>query len=494
MLVFFALFFILTLLRSQGANDKGESYVRHIDTLSKFFPALFSSAFTLLILIINFKSTEKDGSDLLIVSKPIRRSSMFFSKILITALFVISFQVLAFFAYWISATTDRNSTFNTRVRFAASISLGGMLYQAILLSILLVFAAFSNTLSLISLGLLFSAVAPIVSLVLAQVGNGVPRDGWKPFQASLLKISELHKNESKDLSSDEKLKLIDLETEWNTRPMGTEAANKELAAYYHWREGNWYKDFAKYDIWSHWGGFMDMFVQRDSTDKRVAQDWYPTAGMLQIDPRNTMEVEFEANGVVNKHRLAFLLNPGNLNINSHGFVESRETYNTLSVFYDVYRSLKAKGFITNNSTNTSLPTDVDYNALSPAEKGLLKSLSIFMSSKLFFWKIDNLMIMDNLMTLPYKVHFTMTLLDDIKANSNFAIYSKTTGVSKWMKYTRPTKVDEAHRPSILIADKPNGLWISKPYVKKETSFYIWLPFAFVMFMIATCLYWKKEIK
>ena len=99
MLLFFALFFILTSMRSQGANDKGESYVGHIDTLSKFFPALFSSAFTLLILIINFKSTEKDGSDLLIVSKPIKRSSMFFSKILMTSLFVIVFQVLAFFVY-----------------------------------------------------------------------------------------------------------------------------------------------------------------------------------------------------------------------------------------------------------------------------------------------------------------------------------------------------------------------------------------------------------
>ena len=166
----------------------------------------------------------------------------------------------------------------------------------------------------------------------------------------------------------------------------------------------------------------------------------------------------------------------------------------MSLFYDVYRSLKAKGFIINDSTTASLPTDAEYDALSPDEKGLLSSLSIFMKSKLFFWKIDNLMIMGHLMILPYKVRFTMSLLDDAKANPNFAIYSKATGVTKWMKYTRPAKIDETHRPAMLITDKPNGLWISKPYVKKETSFYIWLPFAFIMFIIAGCLYWKKEIK
>lgn len=239
---------------------------------------------------------------------------------------------------------------------------------------------------------------------------------------------------------------------------------------------------------------MDMFVQRDSTDRRAAQDWYPTAGMLQIELGNTIEVEFEANGVVNKHRIAFLANPANLNINSHGFVESRETYNTLSLFYDVYRSLKAKGFIVNNSTTTSLPSAADFDALSQEEKSLLSSLSSFMASKLFYWKIESMIIMGNNMILPYKVRFTMSLLDDIKANPNFAIYSKATGVTKWMKYTRPTKIDDKHHSAILIADKPNGLWVSKPYVKKETSFYIWMPFAFIMFTIATCLYWKKEIK
>lgn len=101
---------LLAILSANSANNEHRSSLTAIATFTKFFPFLFAVLFSALVITHIFKEGESDGSELIVVAKPLTRMQIVFGKFILSIAYVFAFQIVMFAGYIVFTQFDKNST------------------------------------------------------------------------------------------------------------------------------------------------------------------------------------------------------------------------------------------------------------------------------------------------------------------------------------------------------------------------------------------------
>lgn len=91
-------------------NNQHATSLGAISTFTKFFPFLFAVLFSALVITHIFKEGESDGSELIVVAKPLTRSQIVMGKFLLSLIYVFAFQVIMFIGYILFTQFDSYAT------------------------------------------------------------------------------------------------------------------------------------------------------------------------------------------------------------------------------------------------------------------------------------------------------------------------------------------------------------------------------------------------
>ena len=484
---------LMVALRSIEKNKGGESLIESIDMYTMFFPFLLSTAFSLLVIIFNFKSTEKDGSDLLVCSKPVRRLSIFGSKFIVLIGSIILFQFYAFISLLVAGATDKEASGHTILTFAGSISFGGFLIQMIMASILVICAAFLNITSIISMGLLFSAVIPIASMVITTISEASPTKFWSPeVAASNLRRLELNEDDPDSNYVTDEVKKTSTEEEYSYNLQVGNSSS--INHYYAWQGRNWYRDFVPFDIWYQWSGIMNLFrPERTNNMTSDVQNWYAATGFLGLPKDCTIDVEFEVNGKVIEHKFAFFTRNWWNVYDEWKHMQNDASGNTMPAVLRDYKALEQKGYISYDRAHQGAPN----SPITPNQKRLLNLIKKFNSSEDFYEKYNSTY-------LPYLNifnHYRLFLFllqkqqEKQKNHELFSVYAENSGSTPgWIDYKRPSTMKRGANSAILRVDRPLSLYVSEPYIERKYIIEIWMGILAFMTLVASLVYTRKEFK
>lgn len=298
----------------KNSNSAGNSYVSEISTYSKFIPFVLSTLITCLYIIYIFKHGEQDGTELLIASKPLKRNQIIIGKFIVLILWLLFWQVLLF-AITISYTQYDDSALPIeRLKFSASISVGGFIVQLILSSFFTFLSKWFSNIAIIIFGTLGATIIPITSMIIAPLSGGqatnVSRLGvtWNKVTDSSIvtkvtnQVELLYDNIDKETDPVKKRELInqlqnaDIDTMKTmddiriTRPTYDEKNIATREAYFRDR---WYEKIESFDLWYQWSGFYEIIMGKENISpssivKWSIDDYFPNLDKkFSVDPTST---------------------------------------------------------------------------------------------------------------------------------------------------------------------------------------------------------------
>ena len=241
-----------------SANNMGGTAISSINTFTKFFPFLFATLFSALSINHIFKEGEQDGSELIVVAKPLTRIQIIGTKFLMLLTVIGIYQLVATAGYIAIAYNDHYATSTERMNFVASLSLGGFIVQIIAASVIVMISAVLGKVGTTTVSILFAAIVPIASFTISPLGGGqafdiMPSNNEKTY---ILKY---------DGSGTDVENIVEAKDNYYTAPR----SDDEFNAY---KSKQWYDKAAYGDIWYQWGRFYSMFTE-DRRKESLVQNW-----------------------------------------------------------------------------------------------------------------------------------------------------------------------------------------------------------------------------
>ena len=252
------IFATMTLLAMPGANRDGQTILGSISTFNKFFPFLFATLFSALSVNHIFKEGELDGSELIVVAKPLTRMQIILTKFLMLLTVILLYQIVCLITYFAIAATDKVATTTVKNEWIGSLAIGGFVVQIIAASVIVMISAVLGKVGTTVVSILFAAIIPILSFTITPLGRGqgfdvVPKDSQK---ANTLVYRQVNGKE--------------ILTEDPENMYMTISGNE--AAYNDYKSKQWYDKAAYADVWYQWGRFYSMFT-KSKGESSLVQNW-----------------------------------------------------------------------------------------------------------------------------------------------------------------------------------------------------------------------------
>lgn len=294
--VFIALYAVMSYFMITSGNDSGVSAIENVSTFDKFFPFLFGALFASFVVVHVFKDGEADGTELTIISKPLTRSQIIFSKFLVVLGMLFIFQLFMFFVYLGVSMIDTQVEFSSQVAYAGSFAVGGLIVQIIITSVIILIASFMGRTGTIVIGILASAAFPILSFSITPLTNGQPFNltGFenKRYSLSVDENGEFVKNTDQIyFGTEEQLTNIDAdgngvisaaEAEADSRGYWTSVVNYE--------DSQTYAGISYIDVWYQWGRFYDLFNPSTGASSAIAQRWSQQEVTMNVEDKDLIQI------------------------------------------------------------------------------------------------------------------------------------------------------------------------------------------------------------
>lgn len=239
-------------------------FVEQVNAFTRIIPFMFGISFVSLITVYVFKEPEEDGTELLIVSKPIRRWQVILGKFSIIIFWIIAFNIIIFIACISIVQTDTFSLSKERINFSLSMGIGGMVVSSIAGMIVIFISSYVGKIGSVAIGIATASLFPIISNIIVQVSKA---DATKPFNSASYLINEKQANEAIVNQADNYIQNEDASVDLNQlisidrihyQPLLQDEKQKAND----FINGGWYKYFAYVDIWYQWSQFYEMFTDQ----------------------------------------------------------------------------------------------------------------------------------------------------------------------------------------------------------------------------------------
>lgn len=264
LITIFSIAFV-ALLTSLIIKNTNESFaagkaLESISTFDKFGPFLFATLYASIIITHVFKEGEQDGSELIIVAKPLTRKEILIAKFLMTIFMLILYQLIMLLAYFFIALGDQKATWEIRINWMFSLFLGGIIIQLIVGSVIMLLSAVMSKVGTIVVSILVAALTPIISYTLSPLAKGQAFELDNSNTIKKLHGFNMGKYVENDFSS-----TINAENVYNYINNETNFDN--------YQKNRWYDQAAYFDIWYQWGRFYSIFTSGNKNDFGLVQKW-----------------------------------------------------------------------------------------------------------------------------------------------------------------------------------------------------------------------------
>lgn len=231
----------------------------NLNVLPFIFLFIFGSIFSVILSLNIFKSGEEDGTELLIVSKPISRTQIVVSKFIILVSWLFIYSIFIFLTSFLVelflkerlVTKARESgkelgTYDIFL-FSISVFLGNFIVLLLTSSLIVLLSSFFGKVATLLIGTLIPTIVPIVSLVLEGIAP------VKPPSVSSSSFSYFLSNSSNSVVEPnvffvyDKNKLIVDEKTYTNEP-------KKLDEY----SSSAYYLFSPFNVWLHFRGLYSL--------------------------------------------------------------------------------------------------------------------------------------------------------------------------------------------------------------------------------------------
>ncbi|WKX02231.1 ABC transporter permease [Candidatus Mycoplasma mahonii] len=327
-------FSILAYMEIKSANNVsynqilGSAKVNNWLTFDYFIPFLFGTLVTAFIVIHCFKDGESDGTELIIVAKPLTRSQIIFGKFISTLGALVIYHILCLIVYMIIGSFDQVATPNEKITFAFSFAIGGFIVQLFVVGIITLLASLFEKVGTLVTAILFAAVLPIASFIIAPLTGAY---GTSDYTHSAKHPTNIIKSYVKETG-----KFI-------TVPVNIIDTN-DLEGMDNAEKKNKYKTISKFDPWYQWGRFYNVFINAPKV-KNVGM-----AGNMKNDHAKKLELMNDPkysdikiiDVVIDNELQEFILVRGDIeHYNENGTEFIPPTHNSLSIkkYADNFMSL-----------------------------------------------------------------------------------------------------------------------------------------------------------
>ena len=510
----------LGILHIINVNNVNRAAIYSIDQNDKFLPFILSSLLTALVIVYIFKTGQSDGTDLLVAAKPISRLKMIAGKFIVLIVFLIGIQLVMFLMYFSYAQQDKFATGKIRFRYALALSVGGLIIQFIVASLVTLAALFISKVGLIMITLLGAAVMPIISMIIGPISLIGP-SGVEGATGTYTLISDkYYKDVTKKLDgiyseldkeivkaktdivakpglssiSDERWKKagVDLNIYEGINYNQTHirhAGKKFVRSSEKYLKDRWYKKAAPFDIWYHWSSFYDQILPK-SVDTH--QLWNPVKRTIGYDTSFSMNPITKTNkgDIFSK---IFLVS------SNHTAVYAGKHLSNIQTIFD--RIIKP---------------------ITRTKKLVIPFEDMFKNADYSFYERMNA-IMDFTQGksrdhITYATYIIYTRLVEYykkqKTGTGAQVYAKPTRIFPAAPVTTTGKTnqyDEDIDGRYLWSDSSHALsenaqswlqvkgdkveiWEPTPYVKQSTRIWIWGAFVVFLFGSVVFIYYRKDFK
>ena len=495
---------ILGILHIVKVNSAEGNPLRSIGANDKFLPFILSSLLTALIVVFIFKSGQRDGTDLLVAAKPISRLKMIFSKFFVLALFIIAVQVLVFLSTFSYVHIEKFSSGMEMFKYSIALSVGGMIIQFIIASLVTFAALFISRVALIMITLLVTVTIPIVSSIIGPISYGGPV-GISGINLQNTLIDEKYmENVTKEIEkaystlekedkasggtnfskiSKERWIKAQGELDWYR---GSYNGNMKIRSHQRvdiissekYLKERWYAKAAPFDIWYHWSSFYDQML---SFGQKSRQLWNPIKETINYDTKYSMNPITKANPKGDIFSKIFL----STRTSTIGFAGA-----TLQNINVVYRRILGKNVKGTNITFAEL--------FSKPEVSFYERMDSLM------WDTQgvNRIRVDFLTSILYRklVKHFKTLKGTSEYHKPNRIFPKPTNGEKDDKDGRFMRTDKSEALSthaqtwFYVKGDKVEVWEPTPYVKQSTRIWMWASFVIGMFGLVVFIYYRKDFK
>ena len=213
-----------------------------IDTVLKnplmlILPFIISAIFVAVKALNIFKDSEDDGTELLIVSKPITRFKLVLGKFASLYTMMFFFSIFTFVFAALIGTTDKYASSKQIIEFAASAAFGTFVIQLLLSSIIVFFASVFGKVGTIIVSILVPLILTISSLILVPFSHSQISSNYTKTYVVQAQDGKFVQKDIYGFKKDD------------------ESAKRDITDH----EKSWYKSAAYFDVWTQLSSFYSIF-------------------------------------------------------------------------------------------------------------------------------------------------------------------------------------------------------------------------------------------
>ncbi len=227
---------------SISAYSKYVGNVTQMPNMLYITPFIFISIEVVIVVLHIYKEPENDGTELLIVSKPILRRQIVISKMLVLFTLIIGMQVVYLLTIFAATTLDTSASFRQKMQIALSFGIGGTIVSSIIGFLTIFISIFMGKVASLVIVTVIVSLFPVASIIVTPLTNGIQyRYEEKP-------ILFLGLDENNDIILD-------------SNQLYSIGQNEDT--YKKYKKDLSYDVIAYGDIWYQWSAFYKLFLPSD---------------------------------------------------------------------------------------------------------------------------------------------------------------------------------------------------------------------------------------
>ncbi len=234
-----------------------------LNPLMLMLPFIISAIFVAIKALNIFKESEENGTELLIVSKPITRFKIVLGKFFSLYSLIFFFSLFVLIMVSLISLIDSNATSLERIKFSFSIAFGTFIIQWLLSSIIVFLASVLGKIGTMTLSILIPLILSITSIVLIPISGST--------LSSFDNTQYIHKYIAKDESGNYEIKKIYGYDAVNDHKNNDDNAKERLIKH----GKTWYKTAAYFDVWTQLSSFYSFFQSNDLSPSELSS-WSKT--------------------------------------------------------------------------------------------------------------------------------------------------------------------------------------------------------------------------
>ncbi len=255
----------------------GSPLPNKVNSAILILPFIISAIFVAIKSLNIFKDSEEDGTELLIVSKPITRFRLVLGKFISLYTLIIFFSIFVFAISAFIGSLDEDATTKEILKFATSMAVGTVIIQWLLSSVIVFTASILGKIGTMTVSIVLPLTLAFASPLLVSLSGSTlsgPIDN--DFSHKYVVQNSNGEWEEKALNG------------YDTHAKNVDRLQDVLKSH----EKSWYKSAAYFDVWTQLSSFYSIFQTKEVTPS-TSSKWVETNEHSMLTDKMDHKLVFE---------------------------------------------------------------------------------------------------------------------------------------------------------------------------------------------------------